>query len=166
MTKRSGYLLLVAFFLLALDFFSKMWVVEIFCGKMGVFHDVCGIDFCLERVTNRGGAWGIFASSPYVLLTLRLIIFSGLLLYVLVGRRNQGGNISFVLLLTGAFGNVLDFFCYGHVIDFLHFTFWGVAFPVFNFADVMIFFGVTLQLVQPLRKRHGTPPVSSRSTPS
>ena len=40
-----------------------------------------------------------------------------------------------VLLITGALGNIKDYFLYGHVIDMSHFTFREVDFPVFNVAD-------------------------------
>jgi Lipoprotein signal peptidase len=45
------------------------------------------------------------------------------------------------LIVTGAIGNAFDYWRYGHVIDFLHFTFWGSSFPVFNLADAYITLG-------------------------
>ena len=42
----------------------------------------------------------------------------------------------------GALCNILDYFFYGHVIDMLHFVFWGYDYPVFNVADSFICIGV------------------------
>jgi signal peptidase II len=50
---------------------------------------------------------------------------------------------SLSLVLTGALGNILDYFLYGHVVDLFRFSFRGYSFPVFNCADVWIFLGVS-----------------------
>jgi signal peptidase II len=41
---------------------------------------------------------------------------------------------------------------YGHVVDFLHFTFWGYSFPIFNLADTYITLGVIGLLLMPRPK--------------
>jgi len=67
----------------------------------------------------------------------------------------------FALILTGAVGNVLDYFVYGHVIDMLHFVLWTYDFPVFNIADSLITLGVaglmgaTLLLEEPFPSTQG-----------
>ncbi len=161
--------------LFALDAGTKMWINHLFAdrialggptypyGGIGVFQRVLGIDFCLHRVTNRGGAWGVFASHPYVLLSLRLSIWSGLLAYALFVNRLRSRDFPFLLILVGASGNLCDFFYYGHVIDFLHFDLWGYSFPVFNGADTMIFCGVALYLLQLLWKKDEPLSLSNRT---
>jgi signal peptidase II len=57
------------------------------------------------------------------------------------------------LVLTGALGNALDYCLYGHVIDFLHFTFWGYSFPIFNIADSCIFLGVLMLILTPQKSK-------------
>lgn len=49
-------------------------------------------------------------------------------------------NLPFVLLFAGAIGNLIDRLFRGFVIDYL--SFW--SFPIFNFADICISFGVAL----------------------
>ncbi|MCB1080337.1 MAG: signal peptidase II, partial [Chlamydiia bacterium] len=39
------------------------------------------------------------------------------------------------------------------VIDMFHFVLWGYSFPVFNVADMMIFFGVATLLIQSLLEK-------------
>ncbi len=151
--------------LFALDFGTKAWMNDLFAnsvvvhdptypyGGIGGFQQFLGIDFCLHRATNRGGAWGMFASYPYFLLGLRLTIWSGLLAYALCVNRLRSRDFPFLLILVGASGNIFDFFYYGYVIDFLHFVLWGYSFPVFNGADTMIFCGVVLYLLQLIWKK-------------
>lgn len=49
-------------------------------------------------------------------------------------------NLPFVLLFAGAIGNLIDRMFRGFVVDYL--SFW--SFPIFNFADICISFGVAL----------------------
>ena len=46
------------------------------------------------------------------------------------------------LILAGAISNVIDTFVYGHVVDMIHFTFWGYDYAVFNLADSAVCLGV------------------------
>ena len=172
--KRLIFFALMASFFFAVDFFSKIWVNHHFgtfspssasypYGGIGVFQQFLGVDFCLNRVTNQGAAWGVFASHSHFLLIVRMTIIVGFFGYILFMNKARSRDVPFVLILTGAVGNLFDVFCYGHVIDFLHFTFWGYSYPVFNFSDVMIFCGVVLLLLQSLRKKDGSISTSSRA---
>jgi signal peptidase II len=49
-------------------------------------------------------------------------------------------RVALLLLAGGAFGNGLDRLAHGHVIDFIHVTYW----PVFNVADIYIAVGGAL----------------------
>ena len=53
------------------------------------------------------------------------------------------------LIAVGAIGNALDYCLYGHVIDFIHFTFWGRTFPIFNLADTYITLGAIWLILTP-----------------
>lgn len=117
-------------------------------GGIGVFQNVLGIDFCLNCVTNRGGAWGVFASYPYILLALRLGIIVSLFVYATFVNKVKKRDFPFLLILTGASSNIFDCVIYGAVIDMFHFNLWSYSFPVFNLADMMIFFGVATLLIQ------------------
>jgi len=60
-------------------------------------------------------------------------------------------KISFILIFSGTLGNLIDRVFYGHVIDFLTFSFWQ-SFPVFNFADVLNLAGVILLIITLFKK--------------
>ena len=158
----------VALILLACDMISKYFVfytlqtahyVSPFYpyGGIGIFQNFLGIDFCLNRVTNLGGAWGSFASFPIVLLIVRIAIFFGVMVFTFFLNDEKKRRVPLLLIITGACGNILDSFIYGSVVDMLHFVLWGYSFPVFNFADMMIFLGVTTLALQSLfqkKKKH------------
>ena len=111
-------------------------------GGIGVFHNLGGIEFSINHMTNSGAAWGVFGNYQLPLIILRIGLIAGLCLYLLYFNRHSSWKLPLVLIITGALGNVLDFFIYGHVIDMLHFVIWGYDFPVFNLADSAISIGI------------------------
>jgi len=147
---------LALLFLLALDTLSKIgalaWIPPMGrggypFGGIGIFSDFLGISFSLNFVVNTGAACGIFPGYPALLFWLRVAIIAALLAYLLFYARKTKGTFPLWLVVTGAIGNAIDYALYGHVIDFLHFNFWGHSFPVFNFADSYITIGVALLLL-------------------
>lgn len=141
-------------FLIGLDIVTKIlalhWVPPFGLGPypfggIGVFS-LGGITFSLNYVTNSGAAWGIFAGHAGLLFALRSFIILALLIFV-------PKRLPVVLILAGAIGNVIDYCFYGHVIDFLHFRFWGYSFPIFNVADSCITTGILSLLLLPKQKQ-------------
>lgn len=130
-------------FLLGLDMATKLLAIHFIpalsmgsypFGGIPVFS-LGGITFSLNYIVNTGAAWGMFAGYPGVLFAIRTVIIASLALFA-------PKKWPMWLVLTGALGNAIDYCCYGHVIDFLHFTFWGYSFPIFNVADSCITIGV------------------------
>lgn len=111
-------------------------------GGIAVFHDFLGIEFSISHLTNYGAAWGVMADFQVYLLALRIVLIVGLAYYTLFLNRHPGWVVPLTMVLAGAIGNVLDYFTYGHVVDMLHFIFWGYDYPVFNLADSAVFLGV------------------------
>lgn len=149
------YLTLVALAIAILlaDLLSKYWThtnlpllsyssMEYPYGGIALFHNFFGINFSLNHATNKGAAWGIFAQFQYALVFLRLILIASLLVYLFLYNEKRSWQLPLVLIITGAIGNILDFFLYGHVIDMLHFVLWGYVFPTFNISDSAIFLGI------------------------
>lgn len=119
-------------------------------GGIPVFKDFFGIDFSLNYVTNKGAAWGVLSTFQDYLLYLRFLIMGGILSYIIFVKLPFFKKFALSLVLTGAAGNVVDYFLYHHVVDMFFFCFWGYAFPVFNIADSMIFCGVVVLLLHGL----------------
>lgn len=138
--------------LLLIDFISKAYIYHIVpfypsaTGSPGfglpIFYDFFGVDFFISLATNRGAAWGMFANFQILLVIIRILVIVGMFIYLFFLNRNGRIEIPLILVLAGAIGNIIDFFLYGFVIDFLHFNLWGYHFPIFNFADTCITIGV------------------------
>ncbi len=136
--------------LLLIDASTKYWIEQnlpLF-QSIPLFQNFFGIDFAISHARNLGGAWGLFSSYPMVLLFTRIATVFSLAGYFFFVNKERKRDIPFMLILTGAVGNIIDFFLYGSVVDMFHFILWGYSYPVFNLADTFIFFGVATLIVQ------------------
>lgn len=138
---RKWFLLFAS--LLALDIGTKIWAIESIprlsmgpypFGGIGVFS-FGGISCSFNYIVNSGAAWGAFAGYSGLLFGLRACIIAFLIFFV-------PKKPAVWLIITGAIGNAIDYCLYGHVIDFIHFNFFGYSFPIFNVADSCITLGV------------------------
>lgn len=158
------WILSLALFLIALDFSSKYWVQAHLplmslsppyypFGGIGIFHDFLGIDFSLVHATNKGAAWSLFSDYTALLLALRLGLLIALLI-IFFREKNNWLKFPLALIIVGAFGNILDIFLYGHVIDMFYFILFGYSYPVFNVADSAICVGVFLYILLSWNSSH------------
>jgi signal peptidase II len=80
------------------------------------------------------------------------VILSSLLILFMIWRFRKesfGILLPLVLILSGAMGNFIDRVINGYVVDFIHFHYgYDYSFPIFNVADVLVFCGVVLMLIQ------------------
>lgn len=109
-------------------------------GSIKIINDF----FYITYVNNYGGAWSIFNNKVVFLVIITFIVLFMLIKYMEKFKNNIRNAIAFGFLYGGIFGNLIDRICYGYVKDFLDFKIFGYNFPVFNFADIAIFFGVVL----------------------
>lgn len=103
--------------------------------------------FNFKLVHNFGAAWGIMAGKQVFLIALSLI-FLAIFIFYYIKEPNKTWflNVTFGFLFAGCLGNLYDRIVFGYVRDFIQFDFWK-AFPVFNFADVALCFGVVMFLI-------------------
>lgn len=170
--KRGLFLIFFSLCLFGIDAAAKYWAAGHLTnmsyatpfypyGGIGIFQDFAGIDFSINLAKNKGGAWGIFSSFPQALVAVRLVIITALFIYASFFNKLRKRDIPFMLILTGATANIIDYFIYGAVIDLFYFVLWGYSYPVFNVADMLIFFGVAILLIQSLIEKvrsHETQP--------
>lgn len=144
------YLWRVVFFalsLLAIDILTKYFTYRYFVLSSTSAEDILlwrnffGIDLALTYTPNTGAAWGWFAEWQTALLIVRIGMVVSLAYYLCMGPIGALQRCSLAAITAGALGNILDTLFYGHVIDFILFTFWGMDFAVFNFADSAITLG-------------------------
>lgn len=102
--------------------------------------------FSFTYKTNDGAAWSLFSGGVTWLRWLSLGFSLGLIAFVWFGPKlTKLEQLGWGFILAGAFGNGIDRFLFGYVIDFLHFTL--INFPIFNVADVCINIGIAFLLI-------------------
>ena len=109
--------------------------------------------FNLVLVFNPGVSFGLFAQhDPMGAMMMGLFAFVVGLVVVYFARKAQDlERLGYGFIAGGAFGNGLDRFLHGAVVDFLDFHFSGWHFWAFNVADAGISVGVGLLLLAGLR---------------
>ena len=106
-------------------------------------------------VQNNHGAFGLFGSSPFLLILLAVIVL-GVFAFAFKDqvRRSAIVRIAFGMILGGAIGNIVDRLQHQWVVDFIDFkTIWP---NVFNIADSAITIGVVLLVLSSLRREART----------
>lgn len=97
--------------------------------------------FAIVHWHNEGAAWGMFENYTWILAVLSLVA-SVLFIYMIICSKAKLATISFVLIVSGAVGNVIDRIHLGYVIDYLSFyNLFGYNFPAFNLADICVVSG-------------------------
>jgi signal peptidase II len=107
--------------------------------------------FDLRYTENTDTAFSLLGSwvGPHVrqplLVGVKLAVVSALVAFLLArwSRLRNVERAGALMALAGGFGNLIDRFARGYVIDFLHLRHW----PVFNVADIVITIGVALLLL-------------------
>lgn len=154
----AGYLFIFCV-LLFLDFMLKRyvhqnipvmsWATPTFpFGGIGVFDSFFGFNFAICHVQNMGCAWGMFSQFSELLFFVRIILIMALVVYIVFLNQEKGKTLPLFLILTGAIGNIVDFFVYGKVIDMFFFYWKSYSFPVFNIADSLITIGISILIIQ------------------
>lgn len=96
---------------------------------------------------NTGASFGIL--NGYTLLIILISIL--MIIYLIKEIKNHKESnlllISSSLIISGAFGNLIDRIFRGYVIDFISFTLFNREMPVFNLADTFITIGVILYII-------------------
>lgn len=134
-----------------LDLLTKQFIIEKLIPAEGDSVAVMPGFINFVYVKNKGAAWGMLAGRPVFLIVMSLIILALLLAFYILRIKKTGKKssillgISMGLIVGGCIGNLVDRFAFGYVRDFINFQF--IDFPVFNFADVALTFGVIVFLV-------------------
>lgn len=108
--------------------------------------------FHITYVQNRGIAFGVFQGKINIISIVTIVAIVMLIIYFFktFKKSNFLERLSFMFIIAGAIGNIIDRIFRGYVVDMLDFR--GVWAYVFNMADVYINFGVILVLIEILLK--------------
>ncbi|MGL4367441.1 MAG: signal peptidase II [Brevinemataceae bacterium] len=154
-TKQNILLLSIVLGLLIIDLTSKAIMLKIFNSQPYPISNsisVLGEFFKLTYVQNFGITFGMFSSLNHPYSVILLSSTSLLALCVLIYFYKNINNIiqekallvakcSLASILGGAFGNIIDRFMNGFVVDFLDFGIGQYRWYTFNFADICIVSG-------------------------
>lgn len=137
--------------LLGLDIFTKQLMMALSNNKIGVIADWGFVH--ISYVLNEGAAFGMGTGNPtanrIIYLVVATLISIGLMCYLIIKRKgtNKFIRATLIMVIVGAFGNMIDRIFYGplqgesglftgRVVDWIDFYwFWGY---VFNIADCCI----------------------------
>jgi signal peptidase II len=125
------------------DRLTKLWVITAMPLQDPAFsHPIIPGVFHFTYVVNTGAAFSSFQGQGggwlrwlSLLVSLALVALS-----IYNPRLPRWEQVGYGLILSGAVGNGIDRFLFGHVIDFLDCR-W-INFPIFNVADSLINIGL------------------------
>ena len=105
-------------------------------------------------IKNTGAALGFLSGN-----TIILIIITCLLLFYIIKEIKKNVNnklilFSYLLIFSGALGNLIDRIFKGYVVDFISFTLFNKEMAIFNVADIYITFGVIILLIMLVREMY------------
>lgn len=137
-----------------LDRLTKLWAANQLKGGNDIIIIKNVFDF--SYLENRGAAWGIFQNKVIFLLIVTVIIFAGILYYLIKYKpKSKLIKISLSLIIGGAAGNMYDRAVYKYVVDFIHLHYKDVYnFPTFNVADMSVVVGTALLAICLLRNEN------------
>ncbi len=101
--------------------------------------------FEIQYLENYGGAFGVLQGKRGLLLILTVAIL--VILWIIywkipTGQKYFPLRLTGILLISGAFGNLVDRWYRGCVVDFFYFKL--IDFPIFNIADCYVVIAAVL----------------------
>lgn len=136
---------------------------------------ILGDFFRLTYVENPGIAFGLRIENKVFFTVLSIIAVIVIFYYLFLLKQHTVLRFAFALILGGAFGNLIDRFLFGRVVDFLDFEFFDIhistfsflfidfsgfhmyRWPVFNVADIAVTVGMILIIINAIFDRKHFP---------
>ena len=139
-------MLIATVVLIAADQLTKMWAVAQLHDAERVIPVINEI-FEFRYAENPGVAFSMLEGQRWIFIPITLLVGGVILIMMFRSplRCYPLFNITCVLVLSGAIGNLIDRIAYGYVIDFLYFRL--IDFPIFNFADCCVVVGAILMFI-------------------
>ena len=132
--------------LIGVDQLTKVWAVSQLLNADRTIAVIDGV-FEFHYTENPGVAFSMLEGQRWIFIPVTVLIGGVVLAMMLRSplRKYRLFNVTCVLILSGAIGNLIDRIIYGYVIDFLYFKL--IDFPIFNFADCCVVIGACLLFV-------------------
>ena len=139
---------LLIIFLVVLDQISKILI----SSNLALGESLNLLPFLnFTLIHNTGIAFSFFDDGGNISRWLLVLAVSGILAYLLflmykITSKNRLELMSFILIISGGLGNLVDRVFLGYVVDFVHVFYQDYSFYVFNMADSYITVGIILYL--------------------
>lgn len=128
------------------DQFSKYLIVRNILENISI--TLVDNFFNITYVKNYGAGFSILQNQTVFLCIVSIAAIAAITYLLLKSKNNETLNrISYLLIIGGTIGNLIDRIRFGYVIDFLDFMIFGYDFPVFNVADSFITIGCFLIII-------------------
>ena len=107
----------------------------------------------LVLVYNRGAAFGFLGEAsgwqlPFFAAVAVIVSVVIVIRLVRAAATQKWFEVALVLILAGAIGNLIDRIRVGYVIDFIELYCGAWRFPAFNVADMVIFLGAVMLVLE------------------
>lgn len=137
---------LLIILLIFIDQSTKTFLIHYLKTQPGYYIELLPI-LDIVYSWNYGISFGLFRNyyqySNYVFLLLNSIIIL-YLIYLLKFYQEIWKHTGLMMIIGGAFGNLIDRIFRGAVFDFIYFHYHNNGFPAFNFADSFITLGAMI----------------------
>lgn len=141
---RKIYFPLAAVVLIALDQFSKLWIVNHI--PLNTIHKFLPGIFSLTYLRNYGAAFSILQNQQWFFTVITFAVVGAACYYFV---KNLQGNFwllfGLLLIISGGLGNFIDRVRLGYVVDMVHLDF--MNFAIFNVADSYLTVGVIILFI-------------------
>lgn len=118
----------------------------------------------LQYVLNDGMAFSMLSGQRWLLIGVTGVVLLAVTVALIVHPMPRLERITWMLILGGGLGNLIDRVRTGVVVDYLNFQF--MDFPVFNFADICVCTGVGLLILSLLLDMRKENRVKNTAPPS
>lgn len=150
--KRKHIVIIIV--ILLIDQISKFLIAS----NMGMHQQIPIIPgfFNITYLINTGAAWSMLEGKMiffYIISVVALVAM--FMFYHHSENEDKLTRLALALMIAGTLGNFIDRLAFQHVRDFLDFIIFGYDFPVFNVADMSLFFGVFLIIADVCLESYG-----------
>ena len=107
----------------------------------------------LVLVYNRGAAFGFLGEAsgwqlPFFAAVGAIVSIVIMIRLARAAATQKWFEVALVLIFAGAVGNLIDRIRVGYVVDFIELYYAAWRFPAFNIADMAIFFGAVMLILE------------------
>lgn len=144
--KKYFKIIILTILLIMFDQLTKLFITNYF--EVGDSLTIINNFLKFLYIKNTGAAFGVFMNNTLILIIITIILLIYLTLELKKNINNNKITISLSLIISGAFGNLIDRIFRGYVVDFISFTLFNREMAVFNIADIFITLGVVILLIE------------------